>query len=122
MPVRGEGASVDAVQVYNENANTTAESVVSAVLSLAGQGSYERRYKESVLAPDIPVFVLGTVHEGGVIGAAPPGAKVKEFIITYKSKEQRTRSSGRMEIVMMVIAVVLFAAAAGSLIAAFKYP
>jgi E3 Ubiquitin ligase len=122
VPVRGDGASVEAVQVYNENANTTAESVVSTVLSLTGQGNYERRYKESILAPDIPVYVLGTVQQGGVIGAAPHGAKIKEFIITYKSEEERTRSSGRTAMVLLIIGVVLFIGAAVSLGTAFKYP
>ena len=121
VPVRGGGASVEAVQVYNENANTTAESVVSTVLALTGQGSYERRYKESILAPDIPVYVLGTVTDGGVIGAAPHGAKVKDFIITHKSEEARARSSSRTAIVLLIIGVVLFVAAVVALVAAFKY-
>lgn len=122
VPVRGDGASVEAVQVYNENANSTAESVVSTVLSLAGQGSYERRYKESILAPDIPVYVLGTVQQGGVIGSAPHGAKIKEFVITYKSEEERTRSSSRTAVVLLVIGVVLLIGAVVALGAAFKYP
>lgn len=122
VPVRGEGASVEAVQVYNENANTTTESVVSTVLSLTGQGSYERRYKESILAPDIPVYVLGTVLDGGVIGAAPHGAKIKDFIVTYKSEEERTRSSARAAIFLLITGLVLFVAAVVALGAAFKYP
>jgi len=122
VPVNAEGASVEAVQVYNEDANSAAENVVSAVLALTTMGSYERRFKESILAPDSWVYVLGTVLEGGVIGAAPHGAKIKEFIVTYKTEEERSKSSQLMAWIMMGIALVLFAAAVAALIAAFKYP
>jgi hypothetical protein len=122
VPVRSEGASVEAVEVFNESGNTTTESVVSVVMSLAGAGSYDRRFKESILKPDIPVYVLGTVVEGGAIGAAPHGAKIKEFIVTYKSEEERVKSSGRTAIVLLIIALALFAAAVAALVAAFKYP
>ena len=54
-----------------------------------GAGRYDRRFKEHILAPDIPVYVLGTTIAGGGIGAAPRGAKVKEFLITYKSEAER---------------------------------
>ncbi|HEY1475482.1 MAG TPA: hypothetical protein VGF53_15510 [Pseudolabrys sp.] len=53
---------------------------------------------------------------------APSGAKIKEFLTTYKSKEARARSSHRIAIVMLVIAVVLFAGTLGALYAAVKYP
>jgi hypothetical protein len=118
--VRGESATVEAVEVYNESGNTAAENVLSLGLTLLGAGSSDRRLKEHILAPDIPVYVLGTVNEGGVIGAAPHGAKIKEFLITYKSEEERTRSSRNVAIVMLVIAVALFAGAAAALWAAFK--
>ncbi len=116
--VRPEGASVEAVEVFNESGNTTAESVISLATSLLGAGSQDRRFKESILAPDIPVYVLGTVLEAGVIGAAPRGAKIKQFIVTYKSEEERASSSRTTAIILLVIAVALFAGAAASLYAA----
>lgn len=122
VPVNAEGASVEAVEVYNQSGNSVAEDVLSIGMSLLGAGSYERRFKEHILAPNIPVYVLGTLLAGGVIGAAPKGAKIKEFLITYKSEEERTRSSNRIALIMLILALVLFAGALAALWAAFKYP
>jgi hypothetical protein len=122
VTVNAEGASVEAVEVYNQSGNTVAEDVLSIGLSLLGAGRYDRRFKEHILAPDIPVYVLGTTIAGGGIGAAPRGAKVKEFLITYKSEAEREKSSGRIALIMLIIAIVLFAGALWALWAAFKYP
>ena len=122
VAVNAEGASVEAVEVYNQSGTSAAEAVVSIGLSLLGAGSYERRYKEYILAPDIPVYVLGTALAGGGIGAAAKGAKVKEFLITYKSKEQHARSSHTVSIVMLCVAIVLLAGALGALYAAVTHP
>ena len=122
VAIDAEGATVEAVEVYNQIGNSTAETVMSVVMSVAGSGSYERRYKESILAPDIPVYVLGTVIAGGALGKAPHGAKVKEFLITYKSKAERARSSRRTSIIMLILAILFFAGALAILIAAIKNP
>jgi hypothetical protein len=121
VPVRGQGASVEAVEVFNESGNTGVDTAVSVVLAVAGAGSHERRFKESILAPDIPVYVLGSVVEGGAIGAPPQGAKIKEFIITHKTEEERARSSTTTATILLVVGCVLFAGAVASLVAAFVY-
>jgi hypothetical protein len=120
--VQPQDASFEAVQVYNQSGNSAVESLVSIGMSLAGAGSQDRRYKESILAPDIPVYVLGTVIAGGAVGAAPKDAVVKDFIITHRSEEARTRSSNITAIVLVVIAVALAAGAVWALWAAVKYP
>lgn len=110
--VRGEGASVEALEVFSRSGNSAAEDVVSIATSLMGQGSQDRHMKESAIEIDTAVYVLGTVGEDGVIGAAPRGAAVKEFIITHKTEEERAQSSRMMEIIMMGAAVAFFIAAA----------
>ena len=52
--------------------------------------SYTR--KESILAPDIPVYVLGEVQQGGLIGKPASGSNNKIFVISHKSEEERTKS------------------------------
>jgi hypothetical protein len=118
--VQPQGASVEARQVFNESGNTGLESLVSLSMSLAGAGSQDRRFIESILAPDIPVYVLGAVLQGGAIGAPAPDAAVKDFIITYQSEEARATSSNRMAIFLFVCAALLAGGAVWALIAAMK--
>jgi hypothetical protein len=120
--VSGEGASVTAVSVFDESGNTTAESVISMATSLLGAGSSDRRFRESILAPDIPVYVLGTVQADGTIGKAPSGAKAKEFIVTHESEEERTKSSNITGVVLLLIGLALLGGAAASFYGAFAYP
>ncbi|KAB2875829.1 MAG: hypothetical protein F9K43_02065 [Bauldia sp.] len=122
VPIRAEGASVEAVEVYNESGNTVSQSLLSLATSLLGVGSQDRRFREHILAPDHRVYVFGTVQEGGAIGAAPAGARTKEFIVTYKSEEERTRSSRTLATVLLVVVIALLAIAAAALYAAFLYP
>jgi hypothetical protein len=120
VSVNAEGATVEAVQVYDQRGGSAAEAIASIGLSLLGAGNVERRYRESILAPDTPVYVLGAAIAGGAVGAPAHGAKIKEFLITYKSKEQRARSSRRTAVVMLVIAVLLFAGTLACLYGAMK--
>lgn len=120
--VNAEGASVTAVKVFDESGNSTAESVISLATSLLGAGSNDRRFRESILAPGIPVYVLGTVQQDGAIGKAPGSAKAKEFIVTHKSEEERAKSSNTMSIVLVLLALALFGGATASLWATFAYP
>lgn len=119
--VHGQDATVTAQEVFHGSGNTTADNLVNLATSIMGAGSNDRRFKESILSPGQPVYVLGTVRQGGVIGAAPEGAAVREFIITYETEEQRTRSSRTMSIVLVVLSVVLLAGAAWGFWAMFKY-
>jgi hypothetical protein len=119
--VHGQDASVDAQQVFHGSGNTTADNLVSAATSLAGSDSNDRRLRESVLSPGQLVYVLGTVRQDGTIGAAPEGAAVRNFIITYETEEQRSRSSRTMSITMIVLAALLLAGAAWAFWAMFKY-
>lgn len=119
--VRGEGADVESILVLDQSGNDTAANLISLASSLLGAGNFDRRFKEFTLGHDIPVYVLGSVNQGGSIGAAPPDAKQKKFIITHKSEEARVSSSNTTSIVLLVIAVILAIATAGALYAAVKY-
>lgn len=111
--VQPQDASFEAVQVYNQSGNSAVESLVSIGMSLAGAGSQDRRYKESILAPDIPVYLLGEVREGGLIGKPASGSKNKTFVISHKSEEERTRSLTSTTRWLMVIGIILLVLAVG---------
>jgi hypothetical protein len=117
-----QGASVEAPMVHDRTGNKTlAGSVASLAVGLLGGLSTAYRYREYILAPDQPVYVLGTTRSGGGIGAASPQAARSEFIVTHKSEEERAKSSRTTTIILLVVAVLLFAGAAASLWATFKY-
>jgi hypothetical protein len=68
-----DGAEVEAVQVVNEptaapSAGSAVGGVIGGILSVVAGSNDRYQRKESVLAPDIPVYVLGEVREGGLIG------------------------------------------------------
>lgn len=119
--VRGEGADIDSICVIDQNANSTADSLVSIATGLLGGGNFNRTMKEYALGLDIPIYVLGSVNQGGVIGAPAPGAKKRLFIITHKSEESRASSSNTTSIMLLVISVILAIATLGCLYAAFNY-
>ena len=82
-------------QVVNEP--TAARAAAAAGRSAAScrrwparNASYRR--KESILAPDIAVYVLGEVQQGGLIGKPARGSKNRTFVISHKSEEERTNS------------------------------
>ena len=79
---------------------------------MAGRNERYQR-KESILAPDIPIYVLGEVREGGLIGKPAGGSKNKTFVISHKSEEERTKSLTSTTRWLLIIALVLFVAAVG---------
>jgi hypothetical protein len=111
-----DGAAVEAVQVVNEPTAPPgggATGLVGGILSAVAGGNDRYQRKESLLAPDIPVYVLGEVREGGLIGKPASGSKNKTFVISYKSEEERTKSLISTTRWLLTIAIVLFVAAVG---------
>jgi hypothetical protein len=111
-----DGAEVEAVQTVNEPTAPPGGGggVIGGVLSALSNSNATYRRKESILAPDIPIYVLGEVHEGGLIGKPVSGSKNKTFVISHKSEEERTRSLTSktrwllaIGIALLVLAVVL---------------
>jgi hypothetical protein len=110
-----DGANVEAVQTMNEPtaAPTSGNGLMGSVLSalVSSRSTYMR--KESILAPDIPIYVLGEVQEGGLVGKPGNGSKNKTFIISHKSEEERTKSLSSTSRWLLVIAIILLVLAAG---------
>jgi hypothetical protein len=114
-----EGADVEAVQTVNEPcappAQTQMGGMIGGVLSALSNSNATYRRKESMLAPDIPVFVLGEVQQGGLIGKPAAGSHNKIFVISHKSKEERTTSLAKTARWLLIFIVVCFGLAAGLL-------
>ena len=108
-----DGAEVEAMQVVNEpTAPPGGGGVIGGVLSALSNSNATYRRKESMLAPDIAVYVLGEVHEGGLIGKPVSGSKNKTFVISHKSEEERTRSLTSKTRWLLAIGIALLALAA----------
>jgi hypothetical protein len=114
-----DGAEVEAVQTVNEPCAPPGQmqmsGVVGGVLSALANSNSTYQRKELMLAPDIPVFVLGEVRDGGLIGKPAKGSHNKIFVISHKSKEERTTSLTKTARWLLVFIVLFFVAAAGLL-------
>lgn len=112
-----DGANVEAVQTVNEPCAPPGQNqmsgVIGGVLSALASSNSTYRRKEHMLAPDIAVFVLGEVHQGGLVGKPAMGSHNKIFVISHKSKEERTTSLTRTARWLLVFIVLCFALAAG---------
>jgi len=115
--VNFDGADVEAVQTVSEPCPPPGQAqmggLVGGVLSALSNANATYRRKESILAPDVPVFVLGEVQQGGLIGKPAAGSHNKIFVISYKSKEERTTSLTKTARWLLLSLVLCFAAAAG---------
>jgi hypothetical protein len=115
-----EGADVEAVQTLKEPCaapgQTPASGIVGGVLSALANSNSSYTRKESILEANIPVFVLGEVQQGGLIGKPAKGSKNKIFVISHKSKEERTTSLTKTARWLLIF-IVLFLAAAAALFA-----
>lgn len=110
VPVHFEGADVEGVETSKRYESSSGVGAVVGSL-LGGGGEIGRYYTETAIPPDVPVFILGTVQADHSIGAAP-GKKVP-FVITHKSKEERTKSLASTRMWMLIIAIVCFAISIG---------
>jgi hypothetical protein len=117
-----DGAEVEAVQVVNEPTAPPGGSggVIGGVLSALSNTNARYTRKESILAPDIPVYVLGEVREGALIGKPADGSKNKTFVISHKSEEERTKSLTKTTRWLLVIAILVLALAVGLAIGGIK--
>ena len=90
--------------------------MIAGVLSALANSNSSYTRTESILAPDIPVFVLGEVQQGGLIGKPAKGSKNKIFVISHKSKEERTTSLTKRARWLLIFIVLFLAAAAALLV------
>jgi hypothetical protein len=114
-----DGAKVEAIQsLHQPNAappggQSGAGGVVGGILSAISNSGSSYTRKESILEADIPVFVLGEVLQGGLIGKPAKGSANKLFVISHKSEEQRVKDLNRPAWWLMIFIVLLFVVAAG---------
>jgi hypothetical protein len=100
VAVNAEGAEVDAKQVVNRFERNTGSEGPSITLGGAtiqlggGERTLGYRYTESILPVDASVYVLGTVQEGGGIGA-PPEDRGHRFVVSHRSEEALGQSLGK---------------------------
>ena len=100
VAVNAEGAEMDAKQVVNRFERNTGSEGPS--ISLGGTtihlGGGERtlgyRYTETILPVDAPVYVLGSVQQGGGIGT-PSGDEEHRFVVSHRSEEALGQSLGK---------------------------
>jgi len=112
-----DGAKVEAIGVVDEptSAPNTATGLVGVLSALSNSDTRYRR-KESILPADIPVYVIGEVQPGGLIGKHAKDSKNRLFVISHKSKDERTKDLSSKARWLLIISVVLFALAAGLLV------
>ncbi len=110
-----DGASVEAVQVVDEYTAAPGGAATAIIAAIAG-GNERYRRKESILAVDIPVYVLGEVRPGVTIGKPAKGSANKTFVVSHKSEEERTKDLSSTMRWLYWIAVVLGAAAVALLV------
>jgi hypothetical protein len=98
--VNAEGAEMDAKQVVNRfERNTGSEgssiSLGGATIHLGGgERTLGYRYTETILPVDAPVYVLGTMQEGGGIGT-PTSGQDQRFVVSHRSEEALGQSLGK---------------------------
>jgi hypothetical protein len=107
------GTAVEGEQVVNRREREQ-QGVAQTVLSLAaGTGNADLIRTETILAVDIPVYVLGEVQADRSVGQPAKGSKNKIFIVSNKSKAERIKSLSSTMVWLLVIGIVLAAVAFG---------
>jgi hypothetical protein len=92
------GATIDETEAINETIEGKTAGVGSLVGAVTGVGLGDTSTyrKESNLAIDIPVYVVGEVRADGSIGPPAEGSRNNTFLISRKSKEERSRHLASM--------------------------
>lgn len=118
MGIDFDGANVEAIQTVNEPtaAPSSGSGVVAGVLSALASSSSTYTRKETILPADIPVYALGEVREGGLLGKPAKGSHNKIFVISHKSEEERANDLSKTARWLLVFIILSFAVAVGLLI------
>jgi len=117
-----DGADVEAVQTVSEPTAPPGGNLgaVGSLLNAVVGNNDRYTRKENMLSPDIPVYVLGEVQQGGLIGKPVSGSRNKTFVISHKSEEERTKSLGSTMRWILVFAILCAVLAVGLAIAGIK--
>ena len=104
-----DGAEVEGQQVVNRE--EMEGGAVNVIVNAMQNVNARRRYTETILAPDIAVYVLGQVQADQSIGKH--GSTSNVFVVSHRSKEERSRSLGRWITGILVLGIVLAIVAVG---------
>jgi hypothetical protein len=112
-----DGAEIEGQLAVNRR-ESESSGIAMSVLNLAsGRNQHATLITtEIILAPDIPIYVLGEVQADRSVGRPVTGSKNKVFVVSQKSEEQRAKDLGRAMVWLLVIATVLAILGAGLLI------
>jgi hypothetical protein len=106
-----DGAEVEGEKVVDRQERES--DVVGAIINAMQNVNARRRYTETILAPDIAIYVLGQVQANRTVGKPVPGSASSFFIVSNKSKEQVNKSLGGWITGLLWLGIVLAAAALG---------
>jgi hypothetical protein len=109
-----KGATVEAMSSLDRYGAPYSGGGVMGVLSAIGSSG--DRYKESILAVDCPIYVLGEIHQGGLIGAPVKGSHNKTFVISHRSEEERVKDLGWTAKLAFGLMLAFFAGTIASLV------
>ncbi len=111
-----EGADIEGEQVVHRR-EAEQQGVAGTLISLAsGRGSVDLIHTETILAPAIPIYVLGEVQADRSVGKPVPGSANKIFVVSRKSEEERNKSLTSTMLWLLIGAIVLLAGAAALVI------
>lgn len=120
VEIRTEGADIDAPQILNRFDDRNSGGGAGPSISIGGvtisSGDNDRtlgfRYVVKALEVDKPVYVLGAYQEDGTIGAPPPGAKNRKFIVSHRTEEELNASWGKQAFWLGISAAMVAAVGA----------
>jgi hypothetical protein len=104
-----DGAEVEGQQVVNRDEMEAG--AVDVIVNAMQHVNARRRYTETILAPDTAVYVLGQVQADQSIGKH--GSTSNVFVVSNRSKEQRSKSLGHWITGLLVLGIVLAIVAVG---------
>jgi hypothetical protein len=112
-----DGADVEGQLVVNRRESEN-QGLAMAVIGIASgrSGNATLITTETILPPDIPIYVLGEVQADRSLGRPATGSKNKVFVVSQKSEEQRDKALASTMVWLLVIASVLAVLGAGLLI------
>jgi hypothetical protein len=110
-----DAADIEGQQEVVNRREPEPQSLAAAVVGIAIGGTSDsatRIYTETILATNIPIYVLGEVAADRGIGKPAANSKNRVFVVSTKSEEERSKSLGSSMTWLLVFAVLFFAAAA----------
>jgi hypothetical protein len=111
-----DGAEIEGQLVVNRRETENQGLAMSVINLTSGRNQHATLITtETILEPDIPIYVLGEVQADRTIGRPASGSKNKVFVVSQKSEEQRDKDLGRSMMWLLVASVVLAALGVGLL-------